>query len=276
MGVDVDDRAVDRLMFPLFLPATRLERLPKALASGATCVILDLEDAVAPQEKPKARANLVLQSLSGNRPPVYVRTNAAGTEWFSDDLQAVLKSGADGVLLPKAEDVEIAAKLRHDLPPGTGLFGLIETARGIANIRELAPLFDRLFFGSLDYAADLDCDHTAPALAHARAEMVLAARLADKPGPVDGVTPDTRDINRIRKDAAYGAELGFKGKLLIHPAQVAPAKQGYRPDTTELDWAKGVIQAAGDSGVATYQGAMVDAPVIARAERLLARAGETD
>lgn len=266
----------ERLMFPLFLPATRLERLPKALSSGATCIIVDLEDAVAPQDKGQARNTLNTHSFSGEGPPVYVRINAAGTEWFNDDWQAVLGSGANGVLLPKAEDADVATKLRRDLPRGMALFGLIETARGIADVRSLAPLFDRLFFGSLDYAADLDCDHTNPALAHARAEMVLAARLTNKPGPVDGVTADTRDIDRIRHEAAYGAELGFKGKLLIHPAQVAPAKEGYRPDVSELEWATGVIRAAGNSGVSTYQGAMVDAPVIARAERLLARAADTN
>lgn len=267
--------SASRLMFPLFLPAMRLDRLPKALASGASCVIVDLEDAVAQDDKPQARDHLAALSLSGNSLPVYVRINAADTEWFQDDCRAVQECGADGLLLPKTEDVQIANKLRHALPAKFALFGLIESARGIADVRNLATAFDRLFFGSLDYAADLDCAHTTPALAHARAEIVLAARLAGKPGPVDGVTPDTRDTDQIREEAAYGAELGFKGKLLIHPAQVGPAKQGYRPSDAELDWAQGAINAGKNSGVSTYQGAMVDAPVIARATRLLARAAET-
>jgi citrate lyase subunit beta / citryl-CoA lyase len=264
-----------RLMFPLFLPATRLERLPKALASGASCVIVDLEDAVAPADKPQARANLAALSLSDTDRPVYVRINAADTEWFQEDLQAVQQCGAAGMVLPKAEDTEIAIKLRRALPSNVALFGLVETARGIADVRDLATVFDRLFFGSLDYAADLGCAHTTPALAHARAEIVLAARLAGQPGPIDGVTADIRNASQIREDAALGAELGFAGKLLIHPEQVEPAKQGYRPDEIELIWAKGIIESAGKSGVSTYQGTMVDAPVIARANRLLVRATDT-
>lgn len=264
-----------RLMFPLFLPATRPERLAKARGSGASCVILDLEDAVAPKEKPDARAMLAALSLSGDGPPIYVRINAPGTPWFKEDWQAALRCGADGVVLPKAEDVETATKLRQELPADTALFGLVETAPGMACVRALAPIFDRLFFGSLDYAADLDCAHTAPALAHARAELVLASRLAGRPGPIDGVTPDTRDSDLICEDAARGAAFGFKGKLLIHPAQVDPAKQGYRPSIAELEWASGVIETGQNPGVSTFRGAMVDAPVIARAQRLLARAADT-
>jgi citrate lyase subunit beta / citryl-CoA lyase len=240
-----------RLMFPLFLPAMRLERLPKALASGASCVIVDLEDAVAPTDKSQARTHLAALSRSGHDRPVYVRINAADTEWFQEDLQAVQQCGAAGVVLPKAEDIETVNKLRSALRADVALFGLVETARGIADVRDLATVFDRLFFGSLDYAADLGCAHTTPALAHARAEIVLAARLAGRPGPIDGVTADIRNASQIREDAALGAELGFAGKLLIHPAQVEPAKQGYRPEKTELIWAKRIIEAAGISGVST-------------------------
>lgn len=264
-----------QLMFPLFLPATRLDRLDKARRSGATCVILDLEDAVAPKDKPEARAKLAALSVRGGGVPVYVRINAADTPWFQKDWQAAKQCGAAGVVLPKAEEVAVAASLRQDLGPGTAILGLVETARGIGSVRQLAPSFDRLFFGSLDYAADLDCAHTAPALAHARAEMVLAARLAGRPGPVDGVTTDTQDSDLIQAEAAHGADLGFKGKLLIHPKQVVAAKQGYRPSQAELDWATGVLQAGEQSGVSTYRGAMVDAPVIARATRVFALAAQT-
>ncbi len=265
----------DRLFFPLFVPAMRPDRIAKARTSGASCVIVDLEDAVAPDEKITARSTLASQFPFGEGLPVCVRINPPGTAWFEDDLAMTLKCGFAGVVLPKAENKTHTLELRRSLSPDTALFGLMETTRGIALVHELATIFDRLFFGSLDFAADLGCAHTAPALAHARAEIVLASRVAGKPGPVDGVSPDTRDIERIREESALGAELGFKGKLLIHPAQLAPAKAGYRPREAELAWARRIVEAGGSAGVTNVDGRMVDAPVVVRAERVLSIAAET-
>ncbi|MBN9673881.1 HpcH/HpaI aldolase/citrate lyase family protein [Roseibium aggregatum] len=269
------DLTSDRLFFPLFAPATRPERIDKARLSGASCVIADLEDAVAPEDKATARQALASFRCDADGAPVCVRINSAGTPWFEEDLAMVRAGGFAGVVLPKAEDCAGAEALRQALPSGTASFALIETALGLARARDLAPLFDRLFFGSLDYAADLGCAHTAAALAHARSELVLAARIAGKPGPVDGVTADTRDFDLIRSEAAYGAELGFKGKLLIHPAQLSPAKAGYRPDEDEISWASKVVAAIAGAGVAKVDGKMIDAPVVARARLVLARAAET-
>lgn len=265
------------LSFPLFAPANRPDRVEKARASGATCVIADLEDAVAPGLKEAARSALAEQLNERKGLPLYVRINAFDTPWFEDDLAMVLQCGAAGIILPKAEDAQRATTLKQKLATSTQLIGLVETVRGIAEARALAHVFDRLYFGSLDYAISLDCAHTEKALAHARAELILAARLACKPGPVDGVTPDAKNGALITEQARYSSEMGFKGKLLIHPAQIEPAKQGFRPIPNEIDWAKGILAAGASngSGVAMYQGAMVDAPVIARAHRLLERAAQT-
>ncbi|WP_346892335.1 CoA ester lyase [uncultured Roseibium sp.] len=268
----------DRLFFPLFVPASRPQLIEKAQAADPTCVIADLEDAVAPDDKEAARQALASLKVADDV-PLCVRINAAATPWFADDLDMVAAMAREGrcagLVLPKAEDPAHVNAIRNALPSGAACFGLVETALGVARVRELAPVFDRLFFGSLDYAADLGCAHTVPALAHARSEIVLASRIADKPGPVDGVTAETRDMDVIRNDAAYAAELGFKGKLLIHPAQLSPAKAGFRPSDDEIAWADRVVSAAGNGGVAKLDGKMVDAPVIAKAKAVLARASET-
>ncbi|NVK34864.1 MAG: CoA ester lyase [Rhodobacteraceae bacterium] len=261
-------------MFPLFVPATRPDRIEKARVCGASFVIADLEDAVAPGDKETARNTLAELQLGESGAPVCVRINGVGTPWFEEDLAMVAKSSFAGLVLPKAEDSKQLNVIHHALPPEMVFFGIVETALGLGCVRDLAPQLDRLFFGSLDYAADLDCAHTIPALAHARAEIVLAARMAQKPGPLDGVTADTKNLDLIEKEAAYGSELGFKGKLLIHPAQLSPAMAGFRPSDDELAWAMKVQGTIDDAGVAKVDGEMVDAPVIARAKLLLARAAE--
>lgn len=272
------DLKADRLFFPLFVPASRPQLIEKAQAANPTCVIADLEDAVAPEDKDAARQALASLAVSDGV-PLCVRINAVATPWFEEDLETVSAMAREGkcagLVLPKAEDPAQVNAIRSALPSAAACFGLVETALGVARVRELAPLFDRLFFGSLDYAADLGCAHTVPALAHARSEILLASRIADKPGPVDGVTADTRDTDLIRNDAAYAAELGFKGKLLIHPAQLSPAKSGFRPSDDEIAWADRVLAAVGNGGVAKVDGKMVDAPVIAKAKAVFERASET-
>lgn len=264
------------LMFALFTPATKPDRLEKAACSGATFVIADLEDAVATTDKVSARSSLsaFLTNYDGST-PICVRINSADTEWFEKDLAMVLASSAAGVILPKAEKAVVANTLRQTLPEAMALFGLIETAKGIAGAREIAPHFDRLMFGSIDYAADLGCGHNTTALAHARSELVLAAKLAGQYGPIDGVTPEIRDTKQVEEDAAFALNLGFSGKLLIHPSQIAPAKNAYRPTSDEISWANRVVQSVGNAGVVSIDGVMIDAPVIKRAEQVLQRATAT-
>lgn len=263
----------------LFVPGTRPERFEKALGAGADAVIIDLEDAVGVAEKADARA-----AVAGGFPKagaVLLRINGCGTPWHGDDLalaRSVLGRSLPlaGVVLPKAEgraDVEeVAAALGGAIP----IVALIESARGLAEARCIAasPAVARLAFGSIDFAADLGCAHTRAALLTARSELVLAARLAGQAGPVDGVTANVADDGVTRDDAAYAAELGFSGKLLIHPRQVAPALAGFAPSAEEVAWAERIVASISQGGaVVKVDGAMVDAPVLARARQILARAG---
>lgn len=260
---------------PLFVPGDRPERLAKAMAAGPDAVIVDLEDAVAPEAKATARAGLAaaLAALPAGL-PVLLRINAAGTGWHDDDLAAAAVLPLAGLILPKAET---AGDLRRAGDrSGRPVIALIESALGLHRAAELAAASARIAFGSIDFAADLAMSHTRTALQAARAALVLAARLAGQPAPLDGVTTAIHDAARLEDDCRHAVELGFGGKLLIHPAQIAPARRGFAPSADEALWARRILSAAAGGGGAALRvdGAMVDAPVIRRAEQILARIPE--
>lgn len=271
-----DDRlqALAARALVLFVPGDRPERFAKALAAGADAVIIDLEDAVAPAAKVAARSNLAaaLEPLAGAAVPILLRVNAADSNWNEEDVAAAARLPVAGVMLPKAERPSDLAAVAEALGSRERVIALIESARGIAAARMLAAECGRLAFGSIDYAADLGAGHTRESLLLARAELVLASRLAGLPGPLDGVTQAIDDAAAIEADTVYAATLGFAGKLLIHPKQVAPALRGFRPSDAEIAWAGRVIAAMQGGAVAVVDGAMVDAPVRLRAERILRRA----
>lgn len=248
----------------LFVPADRSDRIGKALAAGADMVIVDLEDAVAPDRRAAARAGLRDVAIGWTQ--VAVRVNAVGTADHAEDMRLVRELGAGAVMLAKAE-----------VPPQDWTFAgpviaLVETAVGLANARALAatPQVARLAFGSIDFAADLGSAHTREALLLARSELVLASRLAGIAPPLDGVTTAFSDDAAAEDDARHAAGLGFSGKLCIHPRQVAPVRRGLAPRPEEIAWAQSVLAAAG-AGAVTVDGAMVDEPVRKRAEAILAR-----
>ena len=251
----------------LFVPGNRPERFEKAAASGADAIIIDLEDAVPPDAKEAARSALRADFTSQ---PVFVRINGSGTPWHREDLAAVEQRPFAGIVIPKAElgpELEDACAFvkRSD----NAIIALIETARGLANAREIAALpgLSRLAFGSVDYCADLGCAHTRDALLAARSELVLASRLAGKPAPIDGVTTTIDDVKMLTDDARYSRDLGFAGKLCIHPKQIGPVLNGFRPEPDEIAWARKVL-ASGD-GAAAVDGSMVDEPVRIRARAIL-------
>jgi citrate lyase subunit beta/citryl-CoA lyase len=171
-----------------------------------------------------------------------------------------------GVVLPKAESAADIEAVRAALPRGCAVVALVETARGLAEARALAAGADRLAFGSIDYAADLALEHGREALLAARAEIVLAARLARAPQPIDGVTPGIDADAPVERDARYAASLGFGGKLLVHPAQIIPAVRGFAPDPDEVDHARELLARA-EAGAARFHGKMVDRPVVEAARR---------
>jgi citrate lyase subunit beta/citryl-CoA lyase len=215
----------------LFVPGDRPDRFQKALASGAGLVVVDLEDAVAAANKDAARAHAASWARDH---PCLVRINAAGSAWHEDDLAQLAPLGC-GIMLPKAERAHDVRRVVTAVGVSR-LVALVETARGI-----------------------LDAALTAPDLASARAGL---------PAPIDGVTAGINDTWQIGDDADYGRRLGFSGKLCIHPKQVGIVADALRSSEAELAWASSIVEAQQD-GVGVVNGAMVDRPVIERAERIL-------
>lgn len=260
----------------LFVPASRPDRIGKALAAGAGAVIVDLEDAVAPDAKNTARGALAAW-LAQASAPVLVRVNAAETEWFADDLALCGHAAVAGVVLPKAER---RADLAHAsaIAAGKRLYPLVETAAGYDAVRTLAsaPGVERLVFGSIDFQIDLGVDGELDELLVFRSGLVLASRLAGIRSPVDGVSTAIDDEATLRADVARSRKLGFGAKLCIHPKQVAVVNAAYLPSEAERDWARRVLDAAERSGGAAVavDGKMVDKPVILKARAILDEGGE--
>ncbi len=259
----------------LFVPGHRPERFDKALASGADRVIVDLEDAVAPEVKDEARAALATW-LATAPAPVALRLNAADTPWFEADLALLAAPAAPGlaaVVLPKAEDPAVLARLAA-LRPSLALVPLVESALGLAQARALAaaPGVQRLAFGHIDFQVDLGLrEATEDELLPYRCELVLASRLARIAAPLDGVTVALDDAAALQTDVQRARRLGFGGKLCIHPRQVAAVQAAFRPGADEVAWAQRVLTAAAQAGGAAValDGKMIDKPVMLRAEAIL-------
>jgi citrate lyase subunit beta / citryl-CoA lyase len=260
--------------FPLFVPANRPDRFAKAAAAGTDTVIVDLEDAVSSDDKVNARrlAASALSYLSGA--DVWLRVNGAGTQWYEEDLQLARKSGVQGVVLPKAESRDELDVVREGLSPDQAVIALVETARGIRAAYEIAAACDRIIFGSVDFVLDLGCEPSRDACLMARSTLVIASRAARIAAPLDGITARIDDETLICSDAAYASGLGFGGKILIHPKQIAPSRTGFAPDPDVAAWARKVLAAGGGGEVRSVDGEMIDAPVIERARGILRLLGE--
>jgi citrate lyase subunit beta/citryl-CoA lyase len=276
----------------LFVPGTDPRKIEKAAGSGADALILDLEDAVAPGEKDRAR-DLAAAALREGRfggSEAIVRINAPGTPFFEADIDAVAAAGGRAIMLPKAETAEgitraaerLEGRLAADATHAVRLLALVESAAGIANVASLAgasPRVDALCFGHADFSRDMglpETDASSGVILYARCTLVIAARAARVP-PIDTVFLDVRDERGFRDDAALGLRLGFEGKLCIHPAQVKIVNDLLTPTAEEIARARRVIEAweearAAGRGVFALDGRMVDAPVAALAETVLERA----
>lgn len=261
----------------LFVPATQPARVAKALLSGAHSVIVDLEDAVAPEAKDEARRALA-DHLALPGPPVVVRLNAAGTGPFHDDLAlCAAHPRVEAVMLPKAGQRlprgELDVEQIGAAHPRLALIALIESAEGLDRLREVAsaPTVRRLAFGSLDFQADLGLAGSEDDLMPYRAELVLRSRVAGLPAPIDGVSTSLDDAPRIEAEAVRARQLGFGAKLCIHPRQLPPIHRAFAPSAIELEWARRVVEAAraADGAAVAVDGRMVDRPVVRRAEALL-------
>jgi len=259
----------------LFVPADRPERFDKALAAGADEVIIDLEDAVAAPAKDGARAALAGWLASGDR-RVTLRINAADTPWFAHDVQLCALPGVAGVMLPKAERAEDLARVAA-VAPGRALLPLIESAAGFDQLSAVAraPGVTRLAFGSIDFQLDLGIDGEGEELLFFRSQLVLASRLARLEAPIDGVSTAIDDAERLGQEAMRARRLGFGAKLCIHPRQVAVVRRSFGASDAQIAWARRVIEAfeRAQGAAVAVDGAMVDRPVMLRAQALLRQAG---
>ena len=260
-------RRIDDARSFLFVPANRPERIAKALATEADIVIVDLEDAVPPDERVAARAALTAQ-LDPDR-PVLLRVNDAGTGWFDEDLRVAAHPGVLGIMLAKAEPGDGLARACAVAP----VVALIESAHGVADVRTIAatPGVRRLAFGTIDLALDLGVtDETL--LATLGLQLVLASRVGGIAAPIDGVTTDFRDPDVVARAMTASAKAGFGAKMCIHPAQVAAIHAALRPTEGAVAYAHRVIAAAEQANGAAIavDGRMIDKPVIAQAQRILA------
>jgi citrate lyase subunit beta / citryl-CoA lyase len=253
----------------LFVPANRLDRFDKAAAAGADVVILDLEDAVAPAEKQQARDHVRNWLCRGNT--AMVRINAAQTEWYADDVRAIADCAA-AIMVPKTEHPDHIRRVTASAP-GVAIVPLVETAKGIAAVAEIcsAPNVVRLAFGSIDLAVQLGVDsNDREALLFARSALVASSAAAGLAAPIDGATTAIHDIERTSEDTSHARRLGMLAKMCIHPAQVATVRAAYAPSGEDLAWARRILASAeGDHAVAV-DGAMVDLPVVRRAQAILA------
>lgn len=266
----------------LFVPGTHPERFTKALNSGADAVIIDLEDAVAAQDKDSAR-NAIRTAwptfTADEKKRLIIRTNAPGTQFYSADLILAQELSVVCLLIPKAESLDQINGAAQILP-NTALIPMIETALGLDHLKEIASSNQvlRLALGNLDLQADLGmvCDAQETELQTARYQIVLASRLARITPPIDGVTPSTDNLARIEGDSQRAKRMGFGGKLCIHPKQIPAVKAAFMPTSEEIEWARKVIAAdqASQGGAVKLDGRMIDRPVVLLAQRTLAIAGK--
>jgi len=252
----------------LFVPGNRPDRFDKACATRAHAVIVDLEDAVPAGDKHGARTSLA-NWLAPER-PVIVRINASDSEWFDDDLRACAKGGVSGIVLPKAERVEDLRRIAYvcgDAP----IMPLVETARGLWNAPAIAqaPHVKALLFGSLDFQADVGTADDD--LLYARSQLVIVSRVAGIAAPVDGVTQSIDDPELLRRDCIRSRQLGFGGKLCIHPRQVDVVNDCFSPSEEEVAWAERIVAAFSQAlgNAVLVDGNMVDRPVLLKAQAIL-------
>jgi citrate lyase subunit beta/citryl-CoA lyase len=259
----------------LFVPADRPERFLKALASGADRIIVDLEDAVALEQKDAARATLekwLAAPPDGAR--VLVRINGSETGWHGDDLRLANLPGVAGLVVPKAEDPAALATVRAALDSSRELLALVETIKGFVNLRQVAAVqgLARLAFGSVDFCSEAGIGAEDRELDYVRSQLVIESRYAGLAAPVDGVTLALDDAQVLEADTRRARSFGFGGKMCIHPKQVGAVNEGFVPSAVEREWAARVLAALRDNphGAVAVDGKLVDKPVIDRARLILA------
>ena len=286
-------KAFEFIRTALFVPGNRPDRVDKAVHTAADVVIIDLEDAVPYSQKKETRTVVREKILKHQVRPVLVRINALDTEFFQDDLKAVMVKGLACIIVPK---VETAAQIREinrgllkveenkGMQPGSvSIIPLIESALAVENVFQIVSQRtdpERLFtvaFGAADFALDMgfEITKTGEELCYPRARIAVACRAAGVEPPLD--TPfmiDLKDIEALEADIKRARRYGFQGKLCIHPNQVETCNRLFSPTNGDIQYAQKVIQAfdeaeAGGSAVIQLEGKFIDYPVVERCRRIL-------
>ena len=286
-------KTIGTLRTALFVPATRPDRVDKALKTGADGVIMDLEDAVAHALKAEARATAQKTIAEHAQRRLMVRVNALGSGHNRKDLEAVVQPSLCSIMLPKVESAEhlqevhrrlIDLERARGMPPGSiGVLALIESARGVQEVfrifsEALAPERACLAaFGAADYSLEvgINLSRDGAELHYPRSRIAVACRAAGKEPPID--TPfmiDLKDIDALRADALRAKQLGFQGKLCIHPSQVGPCNEIFSPTAAEIEHARRVVAAFEKSesegiGALQLDGKFIDYPVVERSRRII-------
>ncbi|MGJ7530573.1 HpcH/HpaI aldolase/citrate lyase family protein [Variovorax sp. GB1P17] len=269
----------------LFVPGHRPDRYPKAVASGADAICIDLEDAVAPALKDEARNSALefIANRSATSPFVYLRINGLRTAAGLRDLLTLATCSRlpDAVLLPKTQGVDeirLANEVVNEVRAGRSAswIPLFESAIGMAQagaIAQAAPGVGALMFGGADYSADVGASFEWEPLLLARQQLVQAAATSQCPA-IDVPYLDINDSDGLSRESRRAAALGFSCKAAIHPAQVSVIQAAFTPTAEQVERASRIVQAAAksDGGALSLDGTMIDAPVIALAHRLLLRA----
>ncbi|HBH02356.1 MAG TPA: CoA ester lyase [Candidatus Rokubacteria bacterium] len=278
----------------LFVCGAEPAALEAARGSDADSLILDLEDTVTPERKPRARA-LVAEALGQPARPGLertVRVNPPSTSWFADDVAAVVAAGADALVVPKVETAADVRRVARRLaaterargrPAGAvRLLALVETPRGVLNASAIAGAsarLDALVIGHVDLSRALgirEAGATEGTILHARCHLVLAAKAAGRQA-VDAVFMDLDDPDGLTAEARQGLRLGFTGKLVIDERQVALVHAAFRPSEAEVAYARRLVAAwdaavAAGTGVFVFEGRVIDRPVVEAERTVLARA----
>ncbi len=269
----------------LYMPSSNEKALEKAKSIPADALIFDLEDAVAPDAKPAARANAVAAAKSGDygRREITIRCNGLDTQWGAEDLAAAATSGAAAVVIPKINSTveldDVSRRLTAaGAPDSMTIWAMVETPTAIFDVRAIAahPRVATLVMGTNDLAKELRATQVrgrAPLLPHLSTAL-LAAREAGKV-ILDGVFNDVKDLDAFRAECEQGAHMGFDGKTLIHPGQVDICNEVWAPTEADVDYAQRVIAAFDEAqsdgrGVITVDGRMIENLHVDNARRVLA------
>lgn len=275
-------------MVALYAPADRPERFDKALDAGADAVIVDLEDAVTASRKEHARAALAafagvwLALDPGRRPTVQVRVNARGSRWHDDDVAAVSRMPQEfGIRLPKTQSADDVRAVRS-AAPGRPVHALIETALAVERAFEIASSgVASIAAGEADLRSELGIPAgTAgePGLAYSRARLVNAAAAAGLPSPLMAVWADVADLDGLEQSCRVGKSLGYAGRTVIHPRQIATVRRVFTPSSAEIDRARGILErvasaaADGTGAFVLEDGTFIDVAMVRAAERIVAAA----